>query len=130
MTLFLKAFQDLRFDDGKKILPATAASSHAQGHVIGWEDAKFYYLRPDKLHEYLLYFYKKKSMLFPLTPRSLWAELAANQLLRSDATQHTYPKRIAGRQMRLIWLPKDKLNKMEDALNATDLSRTNATRVA
>ena len=129
LTLFQKAFRDL-LGDNNKIIPVNTASSNSQGHNIGWDDAIFYYLQPEKLYDYLSTYYKRKGMQFPLSPRALWNELAANQLLHSDASQHTYPKRINGSQMRLIWLRKDTLKTMEDVSDDNALSRTHATRIA
>jgi hypothetical protein len=129
LTLFQKAFGDL-LRDHNKIIPIKAASSHSLKNTIGWEDSSFYYLQSDPLYDYLMSYYKRKDMKFPLSQRALWKELECNSLLRSDANQHTYPKRIGGTLIRLIWLRKDESKTMEDDLNDTALSRSHTTRVA
>lgn len=82
-----------------------------KGH-IGYMDDRFYYLLPEITYTAVCAVYTKKGEVFPLSMRMLHKQLEDDGLIQADTTggKRTRVKAIAGKGMRLLWVPRINLD--------------------
>ena len=86
---------------------------------IGYYDAAYYYLLPDMAYTRVSKLYKDQGNDFILSKRGLYKQLRDDGIIELDADgKTTKGKTISGRTVRLLWIPRAKIDGKKPAPQA------------
>lgn len=94
------------------ITPGEEERSGGPG-MIGWRDHDYYYLMPDMAYRYVNEIYVRAGTQFPLSQRGILRALKEAGLSETEQGGVTKNKWLGGRTMRLLWLPRWKIDGTE-----------------
>ncbi|MDN4081406.1 bifunctional DNA primase/polymerase [Paenibacillus polymyxa] len=97
-----------------KIVPETVQRNSSS---VGWKDDKYYYFLPDLIYNEVSQLLAKRGEQFPISPTTLWKELAEAGLTQTEVSkekgkprQHFLVKKTVKKQrQRLLWVKKEAL---------------------
>ena len=91
------------------------AGKAAAGKVfLGWSDHEHYYLIPETSYRVVSEFYAKKGEAFPLSARMLFRQMKEDGMLIAGGDgKNTRVKRIDGKNVRALWVPREKIDGAE-----------------
>lgn len=85
------------------------------GTCIGYQDAEFLYLYNEVAHKLVRKFCEDQGENFSCTFKSLLKAMAEEGLIQPGATQNTRPLRIGDKQKRVVYLYREKAERIRDA---------------
>ena len=85
------------------------------GTCIGYQDAEFLYLYNEVAHKLVRKFCEDQGENFSCTSKSLLKAMAEEGLIQPGATQNTRPLRIGEKQKRVVYLYREKAERIRDA---------------
>ena len=85
------------------------------GTCLGYQDAEFLYLYNEVAHKMVRKFCEDQGENFSCSPRSLMKALAEEGLIEPGTTQNTRPLRVGNKQKRVIFLYREKAERIRDA---------------
>ena len=85
------------------------------GTCLGYQDAEFLYLYNEVAHKLVRKFCEDQGENFSCSPRSLMKALAEEGLIEPGASQNTRPLRVGNKQKRVIFLYREKAERIRDA---------------
>lgn len=85
---------------------------------VGWHDDNYYYFLPELIYNEVSQFLSKRGEQFPVSPSTLWKELADADLTHTEISKESGKERrhmlakkvIKGQRQRLLWLKRDVLH--------------------
>ena len=85
------------------------------GACIGYQDAEFLYLQSEQAHRLVRKFCEDQGENFSCSHKSLLKALAEEGLIQPGAKQNTRPLRVGNSQKRVIFLYREKAERIRDA---------------
>ena len=85
------------------------------GTCLGYQDAEFLYLYNEVAHKLVRKFCEDQGESFSCSPRGLLKALAEEGLIQPGVQQNTRPLRVGGKQKRVIFLFREKAERIRDA---------------
>ena len=85
------------------------------GTCIGYQDDEFLYLYNEVAHKLVRKFCEEQGEIFSVSSKSLLKALAEEGLIQPGATQNTRPLRIGDKQKRVVYLYREKAERIRDA---------------
>ena len=85
------------------------------GTCIGYQDAEFLYLYNEVAHKLVRKFCEDQGENFSCTSKSLLKAMAEEGLIQPGAAQNTRPLRIGEKQKRVVYLYREKAERIRDA---------------
>ena len=85
------------------------------GTCIGYQDAEFLYLQSEQAHRLVRKFCEDQGENFSCSHKSLLKALAEEGLIQPGAKQNTRPLRVGNSQKRVIFLYREKAERIRDA---------------
>ena len=85
------------------------------GTCLGYQDAEFLYLYNEVAHKMVRKFCEDQGENFSCSPRRLMKALAEEGLIEPGTTQNTRPLRVGNKQKRVIFLYREKAERIRDA---------------
>ena len=85
------------------------------GTCLGYQDAEFLYLYNEVAHKMVRKFCEDQGENFSCSPRSLMKALAEEGLIEPGTTQNTRPLRVGNKQKRVIFLYREKAERIRNA---------------
>ena len=84
------------------------------GTCLGYQDAEFLYLYNEVAHKLVRKFCEDQGESFSCSPRGLLKSLAEEGLIQPGAQQNTRPLRVGSKQKRVIFLYREKAERIRD----------------
>lgn len=99
----------------KEPLPETVPKTSTN---VGWHDDNYFYFLPELIYNEVCQFLSRRGEQFPVSPTTLWRELAHVSLTRTETSKengkerrHSLAKKtINGHRQRLLWMKRDALH--------------------
>lgn len=85
------------------------------GTCIGYQDAEFLYLYNEVAHKLVRKFCEDQGENFSCTSKSLLKAMAEEGLIQPGTTQNTRPLRVGDKQKRVVYLYREKAERIRDA---------------
>ena len=85
------------------------------GICIGYQDEEFLYLYNEVAHKLVRKFCEEQGENFSVSSKSLLKAMAEEGLIQPGATQNTRPLRIGDKQKRVVYLYREKAERIRDA---------------
>lgn len=112
--IFLTSVAELLASKAAQVvdLAAPPDEQRVPEHMIGYMDSRYYYLLPNVAFSAVSDLCRRQEARFPVTLKGLYKHLKEDGICGEAATEDsiTRNKRIQGKAMRLLWIPREKVD--------------------
>ena len=112
--VFIRKLFSLLESNQVHLLNRSDAGELGFGTCIGYQDDEFLYLYNEVAHRLVRKFCEEQGENFSVSSKSLLKALAEEGLIQSGATQNTRPLRIGDKQKRVVYLYREKAERIRD----------------
>ena len=112
---FIQKIYALLDSDQAHLLDRTDVNELGCGTCLGYQDSKYLYLYSEVAHKLVRNFCEAQGESFSCSCRSLLKALAEESLIEPGAQQNTRPLRVGTKQKRVIFLYREKAERIRDA---------------
>ena len=113
-TIFLTSINELLASKEAGVCDLTAPIDQQRDpeHMIGYMDNQYYYLLPNVAFSAVSELCRKQETRFPVTLKGLYKHLKEDGICGDAVTEEsiTRNKRIKGKAMRVLWIPRGKID--------------------
>ena len=113
--VFIRKIFTLLESNQAHLLDRKGANEPGFGTCIGYQDAEFLYLFSEVAHKLVRKFCEDQGENFSCTSKNLLKAMAAEGLIQSGAVQNTRPLRIGDKQKRVVYLYREKAERIRDS---------------
>ena len=112
--VFIRKLFSLLESNQAHLLNRNDAGELGFGTCIGYQDDEFLYLYNEVAHKLVRKFCEEQGENFSLSSKSLLKAMAEEGLIQPGATQNTRPLRIGDKQKRVVYLYREKAERIRD----------------
>ena len=113
--VFIRKLFSLLESNQAHLLDRNVVNELGFGTCIGYQDDEFLYLYNEVAHKLVRKFCEEQGENFSVSSKSLLKALAEEGLIQPGATQNTRPLRIGDKQKRVVYLYREKAERIRDA---------------
>ena len=113
--IFIRKLFSLLESNQAHLLNRNDAGELGFGTCIGYQDDEFLYLYNEVAHKLVRKFCEDQGENFSCSSKSLLKAMAEEGLIQPGATQNTRPLRIGDKQKRVVYLYREKAERIRDA---------------
>ena len=113
--VFIRKLFSLLESNQAHLLSRNDAGELGFGTCIGYQDEEFLYLYNEVAHRLVRKFCEEQGESFSCSSKSLLKAMAEEGLIQPGATQNTRPLRIGDKQKRVVYLYREKAERIRDA---------------
>lgn len=112
--IFIRKLFSLLESNQAHLLSRNDAGELGFGTCIGYQDEEFLYLYNEVAHRLVRKFCEEQGENFSVSSKSLLKAMAEEGLIQPGATQNTRPLRIGDKQKRVVYLNREKAERIRD----------------
>ena len=112
--VFIRKLFSLLESNQAHLLDRNVVNELGFGTCIGYQDDEFLYLYNEVAHKLVRKFCEEQGENFSVSSKSLLKALAEEGLIQPGATQNTRPLRIGDKQKRVVYLYREKAERIRD----------------
>ena len=113
--VFIRKLFSLLESNQAHLLDRNVVNELGFGTCIGYQDDEFLYLYNEVAHKLVRKFCEEQGENFSVSSKSLLKAMAEEGLIQPGATQNTRPLRIGDKQKRVVYLYREKAERIRDA---------------